>query len=162
MIRIPISGARPQRPPQRWGREPGVWVCGPGADCNGRGRGHVELALGYHLVAAARLGRDQFVGGGAGRGGSQAPRRAGTRVPCVGSKAGDAPPAQDQGPGGVPERGFKVEAVMPMAVVCGVMPFEADIPAGDAQGEGFLRYRALAKGCRTRRGPGLRQLTPSR
>ncbi len=136
MIRIPISGTRPQRPPQRWGWEPGVWVSGPGADCNGRARGHIELALGHHLVAAALLGRDQFPGGGAGRGGSPAPRRAGTRITRVGSKAGDAAPAEDQGPCGVPERGFKVEAVMPVPVGGGVVPFEAHIPAGNAQGEG--------------------------
>ena len=111
-------------------------VCGPGAGCNGRARVHIELALGYHLVAAARLGRDQFVGGGAGRGGSQAARRAGTRVASALSKAGDPPPALHQGPAGMPERGFKVEAVMPMAVGRRVMPFEAHLPAGDAQGEG--------------------------
>ena len=104
MIRIPISGARPQRPPQRWGREPGGGISGPGAGFHGRDRGHVELALGYHLVAA------------------------------VTSKAGDAPPALHQGPGGVPERGFKVEAVMAVPVVCRVMLFEAYIPAGDVQG----------------------------
>ena len=138
-----------------------MWVCGPGAGLTVGDRVHVELALGYHLVAAALLGRDQCVGGGAGRGGSQAPRRAGTRVAGAISKAGDPAPAQDQGPAGMPERGFKGEAVMPMAVVCRVMPFEAYIPAGNAQGEGFLRYGALAKGCRPRRGPGLRQLTPS-
>ena len=99
--------------------------------------------MGYHLVAAALLGRDQCVGGGAGRGGSQAPRRAGTRVAGAISKAGDAPPAQDQGPAGIPERGFKVEAVVAVPVVCRVMPFEADIPAGNAQGE-FLRSRPQA------------------
>ena len=118
-------------------------VCGPGADCNGRGRGHVELALGHHLVAAARLGGDQFAGGGAGLGVGQAPRRAGPRVAAAISKAGDPAPAQDQGPAGIPERGFKVEAGMPMAVVCRVMPFEAYLPAGDAQGE-FLRSRPQA------------------
>ena len=105
--------------------------------------------MGYHLVAAALLGRDQSLRGGAGRGGRQALRRAGTRVAAAISKAGDAAPAQDQGPGGVPERGFKVEAVMPVPVGRRVMLFEAYIPAGDAQGEGFLRYGALAKGCRT-------------
>ena len=133
-------------------------VCGPGAGFHGRDRVHIELALGYHLVAAALLGRDQFLRGGAGRGGRQAPRRAGTRVAAAISKAGDAPPAQDQGPAGIPERGFKVEAVVAVPVGRRVMLFEADIPAGDAQGEGFLRYGALAKGCRTGRRPVLRQI----
>ncbi len=89
--------------------------------------------------AAALLGRDQFLDRRPGLGIGQALRGAGPRVAAAISKAGHAAPAQHQGPGGMPERGFKVEAVVPVPVGGGVVPFEAHIPAGDAHGAGFLR-----------------------
>ncbi len=56
------------------------------------------------------------------------------------------PGTRHQGPGRVPERGFQVEAVVPMAIGGRVMPLEAYIPAGDTHDAEGPRRDSCAQG----------------